>query len=409
MPELAHTAKLYVGAARGGVELTNFDELDLTIDMLAPGSPWTVTFWHSDGAIRAENAWRNVKSLCKVEETVRLTLDDAEQLHGRIEKVSTKTSRESRSLTVSGRDFAARALDWDADPTIRLKGKQLGEALELLFRDVYAVPVVLVSGAEQSEVQARAQRQRRTRTQSRPRRAHKVDAFKLNAGDKIWQTADQLCRRNGYLLWCAPVSAQTAGLVVDVPVSTGPTLYTFERRQVAGVVLGGNILDSTLTYDGTDVPTVVTSFAEAPLDSNDDAHGRAAIANTRYASHPAVAHDGTLSGSLIPKPRYIKPRRVRTLADAQKAADRVIAEAMADFEVIELSVRGWGQLGADGQRRLYAVNTLARVRDDTEVPVLDGVYLITRVHFHRSRNGGTTSTLRLVPAGAIQVFPAEAA
>jgi prophage tail gpP-like protein len=76
----------------------------------------------------------------------------------------------------------------------------------------------------------------------------------------------------------------------------------------------------------------------------------------------------------------------------------------ADFETIELTVRGWGQNG-----RLYAVNTLARVRDDTEVPVLDGVYLITRVGFRRSRSGGTTATLRLVPAGAIQVFPAEAA
>ncbi|RTL25103.1 MAG: hypothetical protein EKK55_10230 [Rhodocyclaceae bacterium] len=404
MPETTHTARLYVGAGRGGVELTNFDELDCTIDMLAPGSPFTVTFWHSDGAVRAENAWRNVKSLCKVEETVRLTLDDAEQLHGRIERVTTKTSRDGRTLTVSGRDFAARALDWDADPTISLKGKKLGEALELLFRDVYAVPVVLVSGAEQSEVQSRPQRQRRTRTTHRPRRTKKVDAFKINAGDRIWQLADQLCRRNGYLLWCAPVSEQTAGLVVDVPASTGPTLYTFERRQLPGGVLGGNILDSTLDYNGADVPTVVTSFAESPLDSNDDAHGRAAIANTRYTQHPMVAHDGTLSGSLIPKPRYIKPRRVRTLEDAQKAADRVVAEAMADFEVIELTVRGWGQNG-----RLYAVNTLARVRDDTEVPVLDGVYLVTRVSFRRSRAGGTTTTLRLVPAGAIQVFPAEAA
>jgi len=152
------------------------------------------------------------------------------------------------------------------------------------------------------------------------------------------------------------------------------------------------------------VPTVVTAFCSAPLDANDDAHGRAAIPNTRYASHPGVAHDGTLSGGLIPKPRYIKPRRTRTLADVEKAADRVVAEAMADMEVYELTVRGWGQGG-----RLYAANTLAYLRDDTELPVIDGTWLITRVAFHRSREGGTTTRLRLVPVGAIQVFPTEAA
>jgi len=398
-----HSARLTVGAARGGTELTNFNELDLVIDMRAPGSPWTVTFWDSTGATHAANAWASVRAICKVEETVRVALDGAEQVHGRIERVSIRTTREGRALTISGRDFAARALDWDADPTIHLRGKQLGEALELLFRDVYAVPVVLVSGAEQAEIQGRPQRARRTRATSRPRRAQKIDAFALNAGDKIWQTADQLCRRSGYLLWCAPVSEQTAGLVVDVPVSSGPTLYGFERARRPDGVYAGNILESAYTFDGTDVPTVVTAFATAPLDSNDDAHGRAAIPNARYAQHPMVAHDGTLSGSLIPKPRYIKPRRARTLEDVEKAADRVVAEAMADFEVCEITVRGWGQNG-----RLYAVNTLARLRDESESPVIDGAYLVTRVAFKRSRDGGTTSTLRLVPAGAIRVFPAEA-
>lgn len=402
-----HTAKLTVGAGRGGTELTNFDALDIVHDMRAPGSPWTVTFWHSDGAARAANAWANVKSLCKLEETVRLSIDDAEQVHGRIEKVTTRTGPDGRTLTVSGRDLAARAMDWDADPTIHLGGLTLAAAYELLFRDVYAVPVILVTGAEQAEVQSRPRRDRtpRTgRTRTRVSRAHTVDALKINAGDKIWSIADQLARRAGYLLWCCPVPESTAGIVVDVPASTGTPLFTFERTQVANGVLRGNILESSYELDGADVPTTVTAFCSAPLDSNDDAHGRAAIPNTRYASHPGVAHDGTLSGGLIPKPRYIKPRRTRTLADVEKAADRVVAEAMADMEVYELTVRGWGQNG-----RLYAANTLATLRDDTELPPIQGTWLVTRVAFHRSREGGTTTRLRLVPVGAIQVFPTESA
>ena len=52
---------------------------------------------------------------------------------------------------------------------------------------------------------------------------------------------------------------------------------------------------------------------------------------------------------------------------------------------------------------------LATLRDDTELPPIHGTWLITRVAFHRSREGGTTPRLRLVPVGAIRVFPTEAA
>ena len=61
------------------------------------------------------------------------------------------------------------------------------------------------------------------------------------------------------------------------------------------------------------------------------------------------------------------------------------------------------------QALLGEVNTLATLRDDTELPPIQGTWLVTRVAFHRSREGGTTTRLRLVPVGAIRVFPTEAA
>lgn len=400
-----HVAQLQIA---DGSELVTFDELDCTIDMLAPGAPWTVTLWYSEGTANALAAWKSVKRRALVEETVTLSIDGSVQLRGRIEKATTRTTREGKTLTISGRDLAARAMDWDCDPRLSLRGRTLEDALREIFVDVGITPVV-IEGARQAEVQGRPQRARSTRTASATatsRTTHRrsvIDAFKINQGDKIWAVADQLCRRLGYMMWCAPASEdRQSAIVVDVPVSSGETLYTFDRRQVSKGVYGGNILESTYALDGADVPTLVTAFCDAPCDSNDDAHGRWVVVNTRYREHPQVAHRD-LAG-LLPKPRYIKPKRTRTIADIEKAADRCIAEAMADFETYELTVRGWGQGG-----RTYAANTLARLRDDSELPALDAPWLITRVSFKRSREGGTTSTLRLVPAGAIRVFPAEAA
>lgn len=407
------TARLAIGAARTGIELTNFDELDVSLDMLAPGSPWTFSLWHSDHSPRAENRWRALRALCKQGETVRVAINDATQLHGQIDVVEVNVSAEGESLTISGRDLAARAMDGDADPRLSLKGLLLPDALGRLMQDTWSEPAILVDGARQAEVQGRPQRERAARTASRTTarrsphpRTKKVDAFKISIGDKVWSVADHLCRRLGYLLWCAPHEG-SAGLVVDVPVESGPTLYTLERRQIANGVLGGNVLRWKYRLDGTDVPTHITAFASSRLSEHDDAHGRWVVVNTQYRDHPGVAHESTLSSSLVPKPRYIEPRRCSTIAHIEKAAERLRAEAMADFETIEATVQGWGQ-GEGNHRVIWAVNTLVHVRDDTALPVIDGAWLCTRVAFHRSVARGTTTSLRLVPAGAIQVFPTEA-
>lgn len=410
---MSDVARLAIGAARTGIELTNFDELDLTIDMLAPGSPWTFSLWRSDGSPRMENRWQQIQSVCKVGETVRVSIDNAVQLHGAIDAMEVVTD-EAQSITISGRDFAARAMDGDADPRLSLRGLMLPDALGRVLEHVWSTPAVIVDGARQAEVQGRPSRERATRTSSRARartspdpRTKRVDAFKINVGDKAWAVCDQLCRRSGYLLWCAPHEG-TAGLVVDVPVSTGAPLYQFARTQGARGVLGGNILRSRYKLDGGDVPTHVTAFASTRLSENDDAHGRWAVVNTAFRDHPRVAHESTLSSSLIPKPRYIEPRRCSTIEHIEKAAHRCIAEAMADFETLEVTVRGWGQ-GEGADRHIYAVNTPAHVRDATLTPVLDATWLVTRVAFHRSVARGTLTTLRMVPLGAIEVFPPEAA
>ena len=134
-----------------GTPLVGWPEVDVTIDMLSPGSPWTLTLHYSDDV--STGLWSLVQRRCLLEESVVLWIDGACQLRGRIEQRRDHISRAGASVTISGRDIAARAMDWDADPTIQLRGLSLQDALTRLFQDVGLTPEIL-SGAGALEIQS---------------------------------------------------------------------------------------------------------------------------------------------------------------------------------------------------------------------------------------------------------------
>lgn len=61
-------------------------------------------------------------------------------------------------------------------------------------------------------------------------------------------------------------------------------------------------------------------------------------------------------------------------------------------------VQGFGQDG-----RLFAVNAIAHI--DDEITGARGDWLVTQVVMNRSRSSGHTTTLRLVPKGALVIEP----
>jgi prophage tail gpP-like protein len=81
---------------------------------------------------------------------------------------------------------------------------------------------------------------------------------------------------------------------------------------------------------------------------------------------------------------------------------------MRGFRTYECTVRGHGQT-LDDNRLLYALNTIARVRDDvcldSEGNPLDEDMLVVGIEFRRSRAGGTLTRLRLVPLGSLLIEP----
>ena len=378
-----------------GTALVNWPEVDITIDMLSPGSPWTISLWHSE---TGDAAWKSVRRRALLEMSVQVFIDGALQLTGRIDGAEVNASKEGGAVyTISGRDVGARAIDWDADPTIALRGVTLEAALERLFGDVGLVPQI-TDAARAREIQSSPHRVRGTRT---TRRTNRVSDLKIQAGERIWGVAEKLCGRLGYMLWIAPgTSPDHVGVVVDVPNEGTEVPYLFERRATA-TGFAGNVLKSKRELSSQNVPTHVTAFARSSLRGERDENSRVAVVNEHLRSREYVSPEAPLG--LPPKPRYIKPERARTEEAAQRECEKVIAKANAGLQFYELTVRGFGQEG-----KLYAVNSLARVRDDLELPAVDGVYLLTRVTFHQSRQRGQVSDLRLVPKGAIKVYPESA-
>jgi prophage tail gpP-like protein len=384
-----------------GTPLVGWPEVDVTIDMLSPGSPWTLTLHYSDDV--STGLWSLVQRRCLLEESVVLWIDGACQLRGRIEQRRDHISRAGASVTISGRDIAARAMDWDADPTIQLRGLSLQDALTRLFQDVGLTPEIL-SGAGALEIQSTP---RRTRSSSR-RRAERATPtnLKVQPGERIWQVCEKLCRRQGYLLWCAPsfrdrdANHDAVGPVVDVPNETipqNPTLV-FARLENGDGTWRGNILESDYDLSSMNVPTLVTGFAHTRLNSDGDTSDRRAVVNQFLRDHPMVRPTRPLG--LLPKPRYIQGERARGGDEVEKECQKVISEANANLEVYECTVQGFGQAG-----KLYAVNAIALVRDEARIPSLSQNMLITRVHFHQSRQRGQVSKVRMVPVGAIKVYP----
>jgi len=421
----AHTATVTLSS---GTDVDVFDRYTITLDMMRAGNPWTVSMWRSISGAR-EASWEVLRREVKLGENVTLSIDGAAQITGRIETLRTAApdDKGGATMVISGRDLGGMAMTWDADPTVRLKGLALSDALAALFAP-FGVPVLITDAAAARLVQSgtnraslgHASRPHATHT-TRPhspsrgvhraharRRAQPIDQSHPRAGEKAWALAEEMCRRVGFLMWVAPSAEGGIAVVVDVPAFSTADVFTFGRR-IEGHTATGNILKGAEAFSIKEVPSevnVYTGTTRGDLISN---RSRSQTFNVGVSR--ADVSRGFLASPMPAQVRHIKSARSRNLAASAKEGERVIAEAMAGFRRYELTVQGHGQTVA-GVDRLYAVNTMARVRDDLcsapDGSPLDESMLITGVTFEGGRATGTTTSLVLVPKDSISIIPQDA-
>ena len=428
-----HTCTVTLGS---GVEVDVFDRYTVTLDMMRAGNAWTVSMWRST---TRSATWDVLRREVKLGAPLTLAIDGAAQVTGRIETLDTHVERSGATMVVSGRDLGGVAMSWDADPMVRLRGLQLTDALTALFLPL-GLPVVITDAAAAIIVQSGTNRtnlgpashgHRRTASATAPvrgsrpagrphspgrgvtrssarHRAQPIDRSHPRAGEHVWALAEEMCRRVGFLLWVAPFDDGGLGVVVDVPYFTGADVYQLALRTDAAAF--SNVLKGAEKLSIKDVPTevnVYTGTTRGDLISN-----RTRSQTFNVGLERADVSRGFVLDPMTPQVRHIKSARSRTLTAAAQEGERVVAEAMAGFRRYECTVQGHGQT-IGGVPRLYALNTMARVRDDLcaapDGSPLDESMLITGVTFNGSRQGGTTTDLVLVPKDSIVVIPQEAA
>jgi prophage tail gpP-like protein len=427
-----------------GTRLTVWDQYDIVLDLFEPGSPWTFTLWHSDAE---DSAWRRLNAEVQEGAEILVAIDGAPQLTGRIEERRTKVDDTGATLTISGRDLAGPALTWNADPRIVLRGRTVESALGELFNRVGIEVLVGANANAAREVQTRARpgAHGAHATSRRSTRRNRVDLSRARPDETVWQVAESICRKLGYMMWVAPsdLAASQLALVVDVPDYETPVLFAFERRVREGAVTQeSKILASELVLSIRDVPTVVYAFGRAPRGDVRPARHASAAQNDRLLSvqlsplsagglarlpdagaapapltasttSPAPAtrlpyqNDGLarwpqVVSPLPPQPKFLHTRRALNPATGRQAAERFMSEAMRKFRLYTVTVQGHGQT-IDGRMRLYAINTMARVYD--RLSELDEEMLIHRVQFTGGRDGGEVTRLTLGTKGAYVLQP----
>lgn len=450
MPEaIAHEVQLLLKST--GRVLTNWDRYTVSLDMFNVGQPWTFSLWYSE---REQSAWQTLQDEVKLGGTILFSIDGAPQITGIIEDFSTPETRGGLSMVISGRDIAASAMDWDADPRTVISNRTLGEALELLFAPL-GIPVDVVESTAAREVQSRVRRGARATERSTRRRAHRVDNSRPRPDETVWQVVQSILDRLGLIAWVAPSAQGGLAIVVDVPAYDSNAMYQLVRSK-ALTETDRRLLETDLKCSIRGIPTIVYASGRAkrgdalparhriqyevpgvaslpidilgavigprltsagnPLAFNQDPvtvrpgfrieseqrTAPPAQATRRAYTNDQLAQWSFVQNPLPPQPKYLHSSRSKNPSQGEREARRYMAKKMRTFRVYTGTLHGHGQ-EVNGARRLFALNTMAHLRDTFRN--IDEDMLITGVEFSGSRSDGQRTRLTLGTKGAINLEP----
>lgn len=374
-----------------------WDEYSITLSMLQPGSPFTFTLWRSQTRQTTWEVLTDRITGVHVGDLVTLAIDGDVVLTGWIEtRVQAADPQRGAYLTISGRDMAGPAMEAHCDPHLALRGMALDAALTAVFSTI-GLTVTISATVNPSATVSPLRVHSLTRT-GRVSRSARLDLTHPRVGETVWEVANRICRRMGYLIWVAPASGSdvTTGLVVDTPNYSGPRLWTLRRADGAATT---NVLEAQERVSLHGVPTSVTDYGDAIRGDSASARLSHTLPNT-VLSDVVLTNDRISPTLLAQLPRYIKSNHARSVRDAQGEAARMLAEANAHLRVWEGTVQGHSTAQGGPIFRPNAMVTI-----DDEVTGVDEDMLVTDVHFERDHQGGTRTKLTAIPINSMVLIP----
>ena len=428
----------YVALEVGGERLHTWTTYSVDSDLLRPADEFHLTVEVGTGADQvSQDEYRGLRQLLAPGSEFRLYVGDDItghrqerylQMTGRIDDTSIDNSRAKGTvIQVTGRDIAGHLVD-SSTPVglVRDEGTAFLDlvraavepwGIEVLAdgtasRDILTGRSVLTSSERLQIEEARAQgipaasftramRRRAERNaqpvdevagvtadpRARARRSNQLlasDVQRLTqkraaprAGETVWNFLERHAARLGLMLWADP----RGRLVVSAPHYDQDPLYRFVRRWRNDADDPNTILSGSRRQSGADRFSEVTVYGRSRGNDVTRTAIRATVSDDAWPIHRSiVVHDNGL----------------RTVEEAERRAQRELQARLAEADVLEYEMPNHG-LG----RYLYAIDTMAAVVD--EITGVEASWYITRRTFTKDRSGGTSTRVRLVPSGAIQL------
>ncbi len=192
-------------------------------------------------------------------------------------------------------------------------------------------------------------------------------------GETVWAFIERHCTRLGVLMWMSPLGR----LILSSPQYSQRPRYRAVRR-----------------YE--DDPEDPTNILEAKLhESIGDRHSKVAVygrGNVRSSERQPVRGEAVDDAwpADLPKPLYLQETDIRTGDAAARKALRELMRHKRDAFAFDITLPDHGANGY-----LYAVDSTIAIVD--EVTGVEGTFYITKRTFKKSREGGTSTSIRAVP------------
>lgn len=326
----------------GGHEHRDWERYEVDSDLLIPADGWRMTI-----NLPAEELPAYVREWAPV----TLTYAGQVILHGLIDTLESGVEKETRTLTLTGRDLAAVLVDCSA-PVFTARQCGLDEIVAKMVRPLGITAIRVDAG--------KAGR----------------DKISVDPGMTAWDALQRVCEQNGCWPWFAP----------DGTLHIGGPDYTDSGNPPVGQLIqrldgrGNNVTQLTETRGVQERYSQVTVLGQS--------HG-----SERTAGEHSIHATAKDSAADFHRPKIVVEADCEDAGHAQRRARKIVADGKLGAYELRATVRGHKVFGAG--ETLWTPGQ--RVRVLSEPLHVDGVFYLMRRTFLCSRSGGRTTELTLRP------------
>jgi prophage tail gpP-like protein len=389
------------------IEIKNFTEYSFNSNFLSPTDGFSFT-------IGAERLTDEMKQWLIPGSPVELRIGDAIQATGFIDSVEISASRGSGTTwRIEGRDILSPAVDAGADPTISFKeGQTLADALKTLFKPFgwsqesqFAIANDANLTLKSPKFRAKTKKSQAKGFGKRAIRDYKIHQLRAYPREGVFEFASRIAQRHGLWLWA---SADGKQLIASTPNFDREPYYTLIRKADGTT----NVLDGSVKRDISEQATHIVADGYAAGGEFGKSPIKCLVANgtvtspqldislfVKYGNAGANVINGPAfplsSGMVVPRRRtvYLHDDEAHTQEQLDNFVRRELALMQRKSITLRYTVEGHGQNTPFGFQ-IWTVDTTVKVED--EVAGLNEVFYVFARTFHKSRSGGTTTSLELI-------------